>query len=88
MAAIWTNFSVKANPAVYTPYGRLRLTNLVDGSSGSSLYVFASNTIDADAVLLDSSYLAELEVLDNSGNVFDSRRASVDTPSAKIGTTP
>ncbi|MEY2559456.1 MAG: hypothetical protein QOE34_2881 [Verrucomicrobiota bacterium] len=88
VAAIWTNFSVKANPAVYTPYVRLRLTNVATGQSGSMLYPFASQTIDADAVLLDSTYLVELEVLDNSGNVVDSRNATVTTPPAKVATTP
>jgi hypothetical protein len=88
VAAIWTNFSVKTNPYVYTPYVRLRLTNIATGQSGSSLYVFGSQTIDADAVLLDSSYLVELEVLDNSGNVVDSRSATVITPPAKVATTP
>jgi hypothetical protein len=88
VAAIWTNFSVKANPAVYTPYVRLRLTNVATGQSGSALYAFSSQTIDADAVLLDSTYLVELEVLDNSGNVVDSRSATVTTPPAKVATTP
>ena len=88
VAAIWTNFSVQANPAVYTPYVRLRLTNVATGQSGSALYPFSSQTIDADAVLLNSTYLVELEVLDNSGNVVDSRSATVTTPPAKVATTP
>jgi hypothetical protein len=88
VAAVWTNFSVKANPAVPTPYVRIRYTDWLTGAAASYLFAFASNTIDADALPFNTKYMVELEVLDASGNVVDVNAAVITTPGPKTATTP
>ena len=53
---------MKANAAVYTPYVRLRITDLATGLYVWNVtYTFGSQTVDDDWVSLNGHFLVEVQ---------------------------